>query len=168
MCASTSSSSRLLVYPFLFLVGPGPQHEIAVKLFRVVHWALQKWFNSNLPSTPRITLSVSPLSPYFLTLYFPFLPSFFLPLSCTRQTSVWTVPFLGLLNPSILFRLRYDILFHLALLIFSPIQPYQLPGYMAGNLFSGIPLTVYCHFDFLKYLLVLSGYIPSSAVNTRT
>ena len=37
-------------------------------------------------------------------------------------------------------RLRYPILFQLALLLFSPIQPYQLC--VAGNLFSGVVLTL--------------------------
>ena len=37
---------------------------------------------------------------------------------------------------------------------------------MAGNLFSGILHVLYCHFNFLTSLFVLSGYIPNSALNT--
>ena len=37
---------------------------------------------------------------------------------------------------------------------------------MAGNLFSGILFTLYCRFNFLASLFVLSGYIPSSALTT--
>ena len=126
MCTSTSSSSRLLVYLFC-LVGPGPLHEIAISAFRVVHWAVQIRFHSNIfPQPPVYLSSVCPLSPYFLALAFPSLLSFLLLLSCTRQTSLRTVPFLGLINPSIFFRLFYPMSFHFALLSFSPIQPYQL------------------------------------------
>ena len=37
---------------------------------------------------------------------------------------------------------------------------------MTCNLFSGIFFTLSCHFNFLASLFVLSGYIPSSALNT--
>ena len=37
---------------------------------------------------------------------------------------------------------------------------------MAGKLFSGTFLTLYCHFNFLTSLFVSSGYVPSSALNT--
>ena len=48
-------------------------------------------------------------------------------LSCTPQASLWTVSLLGfLLYLSILSRLRYPTLSQLALLLLSPIQPYQL------------------------------------------
>ena len=36
---------------------------------------------------------------------------------------------------------------------------------MAGTLFFGMFLTFYCHFNFLTSLFVLSGYIPSSALD---
>ena len=88
-------------------------------------------------------------------------------MSCTRQTSLYTVqPLLGLpLNPSIFFRLRYPILFQLALLLFSPMQSYQLS--MAGNLFSGIFFTLLsCHLNFITSLCVWIGYSPSSALIT--
>ena len=37
---------------------------------------------------------------------------------------------------------------------------------MAGKLFSDIFLTLYCRFNFLTSLFVVTGYIPSSALNT--
>ena len=37
---------------------------------------------------------------------------------------------------------------------------------MDGNLFFGMFLALYCHFNFLMSLFVFSGYIPSSALNT--
>ena len=37
---------------------------------------------------------------------------------------------------------------------------------MAGNLFFGMFLTLYCHFNFLMCLFVLDGYISSSALST--
>ena len=37
---------------------------------------------------------------------------------------------------------------------------------MAGNLFSSIFLALHCHFNFLMSLLVSSGCIPSSSLNT--
>ena len=37
---------------------------------------------------------------------------------------------------------------------------------MGGNLFSGTFFTLYCHFNFLKSLFVLGGYVPSSALST--
>ena len=36
---------------------------------------------------------------------------------------------------------------------------------MAGNLFCGMFLTLYCHFIFLTSLVYFSGYIPSSALH---
>ena len=74
-----------------------------------------------------VYLSAS-LSPFFLALLvaFPFFLYFFLLLSCIRQTSLWIVPFLGLLNPSTFSQQRYPILVQLALLLLSPVQPYQL------------------------------------------
>ena len=104
---------------------------------------------------------------YFLALTFPFLIFFLLLQSCTRQTliaidSTLVCLFGLLLTPSIFFRLLYSILSQLALLLFSPIQPYQLCK--AGILFSGICLTLYCHFNFLTSLFVSSGHISSSAL----
>ena len=77
--------------------------------------------------TPRISLSVSPISPYLLTPAFPLFLPLYLHVSCIPHTYLMTAPLLGfLLYPSILPRLRYPILFQLALLIFSPIQLYRL------------------------------------------
>ena len=46
---------------FSFLVGPGPLHKIAVSAFRVVHWAVQIRFHSNIfPKPPVYPLGVSP------------------------------------------------------------------------------------------------------------
>ena len=71
------------------------------------------------------------------------------------------LPLLGLpLNPSIFSRLRYAILFQLALLLISPIQPYQL--WLATYF-----LAYYFILPFqLSHVSVLSGYIPSSAINS--
>ena len=127
---------------FFCLVGPGPLHEIAISAFRVVHSAVQIRFHSNIfPQPPEYISSVCRLAPYFLALAFPFLLSFLLLLSCTRQTSLWTVPLLGLIYASIFSRLFYPMLFHFALLLFSPIQPYQL--WLANS--------------FLAYTLLTSG-----------
>ena len=63
------------------------------------------------------------------------------------------------LNPSIF----SNTLSHLSpFVIFS----YTALSTMAGNLFSGIFFTLYCHFNFLASLFVLSGYIPRFALNT--
>ena len=40
----------------LFLVGPGPLHEIAVSDFCVVHWAVQVRFHSNIFPQPPVYL----------------------------------------------------------------------------------------------------------------
>ena len=47
ICVSSSSSSRLLVYLF-FLEVSGPIPEITASTFRVVHWAVQLRFHSDL------------------------------------------------------------------------------------------------------------------------
>ena len=63
------------------------------QLVRVVHWAVQTRFHSNIfPQLPVYLLSASPLSPYFLALSSLFLLLFILLLSCTRQTYLQTVP----------------------------------------------------------------------------
>ena len=112
---------------FFFLVGPDPLHEIAVTAFSRSPLGCADTFSFQyLPSTPRISQSIYPLSPRFLAVAFPFLLSLLLLLSCTRQTPLWTVPLLGLVNSFIFARLRYPILLQLALLLFSPTQPYQL------------------------------------------
>ena len=127
MCASTSSSSRLLVYLFLLSGRSRSLHEIAVSAFPRSPLGRADTFSFQyLPQTPCISPSVSPFSPYLLALAVPFLLSFLLRLSCTHQTYLKIVPLLGLpLNPSLFSRLGHLILFQLALLSFSPIQPYQ-------------------------------------------
>ena len=74
-----------------------------------------------LPSTPRKSLSASPISPYLLALAFLFLLSFILFLPCTRRQ---TAPPLVLPQyPSIFSRLRYPISFQLAFCYFLPHSP---------------------------------------------
>ena len=120
MCASTSSSSRLLV-------GPGPLHKIAVSAFsRSPSGRADTFSFQYLPQPPHVSKCFS-----FFTLFLSASLSLssivhFASVSCTRQISLWTVPLLGFLNPSIFSRLRYPILFQLAIFLFSPIQPYQL------------------------------------------
>ena len=53
-------------YISFFLVGPGPLHKIAASVFSRSPLRRANTFSFQyLPSTPRISLSVSPLSPYF-------------------------------------------------------------------------------------------------------
>ena len=57
-------------------------------------------------------------------------------MSCASQAPLKTVYLLGLLlNPSIFSRLRYPILFQLALLLISPIQP--CPLWLATSFWEG-------------------------------
>ena len=60
-------------------------------------------------------------------------------------------------------RLRYPTLVQLAVLSHSPIQRYLA---MAVSHFFGMLVTLYCHFNFLTSLTVLSGYSSSSALDT--
>ena len=128
-CASMSSS-RLLVVALFFLVGLSPLHEIAVSYSsQVVHWAAQKkrFYSNIFPQLPifkcfssfTLSLSASLFLPfcYYSLLYFI--------LSCTRQTPSKTAVYIFglLLTPSIFCRLHYPILFQLAILLISPIQP---------------------------------------------
>ena len=70
-----------------------------------------------------------------------------------------------LLCPCILSRLRYPTLFQLALWLLSPIQRYALA--VGGNLFFGMFVTSYCHFNFLTSLFVLYGpTFPILLLNT--
>ena len=113
---------------FFFLAGPGPLHEIAVSAFLRSPLGRANSFSFLfLLLIPRKSLSVSPLSPCFLALAFPLFLYFLLLLSCTPQTSLWTVYLLGfLLQPCVLSRLCYPTVSQLALLLPSPIHPYQL------------------------------------------
>ena len=74
---------------FFFLVGPGPLHEIAVSAFsRSPLGRADTFLFQYLASTPRISPSAYPLSPYFLALTFPFLLLFPIFISCARHTSL--------------------------------------------------------------------------------
>ena len=117
-----STSLHLLLPPldywytsFFFLAGPGPLHEIAVSAFsRSPLGRANNYSILLLLLTPAKSLSVPPLSPCFLELAFPLFLSFFLLLSCTPQTFLWTVSLLGFLLEvyiSIRSRLRYPTLF---------------------------------------------------------
>ena len=160
ICTS-SSSCRLLAYLFLLLASPGPLPEIAVSEFSRCPLGRPNTF-------PCLLLLLTPLvslSPFVLALAFPLFLSILLLLSCIPQTSLWTVPLLGfLLHPFIHSRLRYPTLSQLALSSLSPMQPYQL--YVAGNLFFGMFLTLYGHFNFVTSLFVSSECISSSPRNT--
>ena len=97
ICASTSSSSsssRLLVYlvplSFVWQVQK-PCTKSQFQRFRQVLWAVQIRFHSHpFTYSPVYIVRVSPISPCFLALAFPFFLSFLLPLSCTSQTSLQT------------------------------------------------------------------------------
>ena len=97
---------------------------------------MQIRFHSNIFPQPSVCLyALSPLSSYFLALALLFFLLFLFLLSCTRQTHVYTVPLLGRpLYPSMFSRLRYHILFQLALpfVIFS----HTVLSTMAGNLMA--------------------------------
>ena len=114
---------------FFFLASPGRLHQIAVSaILRSPLGGANKLLFLSLRLTPRICLSsVSPISPCFLALAFPFFLSFLPLMPCTRQTSLRTSSLLAFLScPSILSQLSYPTLFQLALRLLSPIQLHQL------------------------------------------
>ena len=88
----------------------------------------------------------------FSALAFPLRLSVLFLLSCTPQTSLWTVSLLGLLRIS--FHTFSTTLFHLSLFQLAPFLTFSHTALsaMAGYLFFGIFLlyTLYCHFNFLK------------------
>ena len=158
---ASSSSYRLLVYLFGMPVSsvvevPYYTKNRSFSVFAyVVHWAVQVRFHSyplsfsptyifkhssSLSMFPRDTLSLVSI----LSLQ-----------SCTPQTSVWTTDLLGfLLCPSILSRLRYPTFFQLALLLLSPIQPYQLwlaTSFLACSLLY-IAISTFCVSICLKWV----------------
>ena len=139
---TASTSSSLLLVNILFLVGPGPLHEIAVSAFSRSPLGRADTFSFQyLPSTPRISLTASPLSPYFLALAFPFLLLFLLLLSCTGQTSLKTVPPLGLpLNPSI-FQILWTTLSHH--IPARPFMDYVIPSYSSSTFCYFLPYSYY-------------------------
>ena len=118
----------------------------------------------------RLTNSLPKLS--FITLVVPFLLSFLLLLPCTRQNSLWTVnnvryrtsswsppnPFHLFSTTFIYSRLRYPILFQLALLLFSPIHPLvSYDVWLATSFLAYIPSYIlYWRFStFSRVLFVL-------------
>ena len=123
--------SHVLLLPttvFFSLVGPGPLHEIAVSAFSRSPLGRANTFSFQyLPSTPRISPSDYPLSPYFVALAF-FVSSvlsstyvLYPPKFSIGSTSFWSSPIFFHI-----FSTTLSILFQLALLLFSPVQPYQL------------------------------------------
>ena len=67
-----------------------------------------------------------------------------------------------LLSTSILCQLRYPTLFHSPICYVLPYRPIR---YCWQPLF-GMFLTLYCHFNVLTYIFVISGHVPSSALST--
>ena len=98
---------------FFFLADPGPLHEIAVRAFSRSPLGRADTFSILvLLLTPHKSLRDPPPSPCFVALAFPLFILFILLLSCTPQTSLWTVYLLGfLLYPSKPSQLRYPTLF---------------------------------------------------------
>ena len=87
---ATSSFSPTLVYIFL-LSGRSrsPTRKRSFSFFSRSPLGREDTFPFQyVPSTPRVSPSAFPLSPYFLALAFPFLLLFPLLLSCSRQTSL--------------------------------------------------------------------------------
>ena len=140
ICASSSCS--LLVYLFL----PSSRSrsstrnriavlDIAVSVFSRGTFVRANTFSFTfLRAPPRKSLSVPPPSHRFLPLAFPlFVPVTFL-LSCTPQPSRWTVTLGFLLHPPLLSRLRYSIIFQLALGYFLQYSPMLGPeGWLRPN-----------------------------------
>ena len=80
------------------------------------------------------------------------------------QSSLWTVPFLGLLLNACQYPpLCYTILFQLPISLFSPTQPYQL---WLATFSLAYSLTYYTISTYPPLLFGLYGYIPSSALST--
>ena len=151
---------------FFFLAGPGPPHEIAVSAFsrRVIGPCSYVFIDIPFLITPCVSPSHSRVSPYLLALALPRLLSFLLRLSCIPETSLRTSCLLGFLltlfhsfstTPPHLTPARPSV----------TLLPYSSMSYIAGNLFFGMPLTLYCHFNFLTALFVSSGYILNSVLN---
>ena len=170
ICASISSCSRLLL---VYLVPLSSFRQVQVtytkaqfRRFREVHWPVKIRFFSFLflPSIPCISPSAFLIPPCFVALAFPFFLSLLLLLPCTFQTSRRTSPFLGFpLHPSILFNYAIP---HFSSSPFRYFLPYSSINYYCWQPLFGLFLTLYCHFNFLVYLFVLSGCITSSVLNT--
>ena len=111
---------------YFFLLGPGFLHKIKVSAFSCRPSGRVR-NNSNIFLQPPVChISCSDLSQCLLPLGFSFLLSFLLLLSLTGESFLWTVPLLGLLNPCTFSRLRYLIIFHLAIIKSCLLQSYQL------------------------------------------
>ena len=169
MLCHTGTPVRLLPPPgywstSFLLSNRSPTRKLQFQRFREVHWDVQNTFSFiSVRFIPRIFFRVSPMSPWFLALAFPFFLSFLLPVSCTSQTSLRTSS------------LWFHPIFLPCLLCYA-IPPYSSSPFcyflqysysmstMAGNLFFGMFVTLFCHFNSLTSLFVSSGYIPSSAI----
>ena len=139
ICASTCSSSRLLVYgtSSFLLAGPGPLHEIAVSGFSGNPLGRANTVSLiSLHLTPRISLRVSPNSPCFLSV------SLSLVSDVRSFGSVLGLPnssadIISCEFPSVPFRTFSTALSHLlparAFVAFS----HTAPSIVAGNLFFG-------------------------------
>ena len=149
---------------FLFLAGPGHLNEIAVSAFSRSPLGDANAFSFlALRLIPRISLERFSDFTLFLSASLsllsirPSTSALHLPNFSTDITSSWLPPAAFILS-----RLRYPTLFQLALLLLSSTDL----STTAGNLFFCMFLTFYRHFNFLLSLLVLSGHIHSSALDT--
>ena len=161
---------------FFFRAGPGPPHKITASGFSRSPLGRANTFSFLYISslTPRMYRNVPPLSRCFLALrgchfFLPgmiyFTSALYPPNLSMDGTSSWfnISSRFHPLYPSIISRPRYAILFQLALLLLTPIHPYQrwlVTSSLASSLLY-IPISI-----FLKSLLVLSGYILSSALSS--
>ena len=140
-------------YWLTLLAGPGPLHENEVAAFSRSPLGRANTFSfPSLLVTPRISLNVPPCSPSFLALDFTRLLSPIKRLACTPQACLWTGPLLGFfLGPSRSVRLRYP-----NLTLARPFVAFSRTALsaVADNLFLGVFLTLYCHFDFLFCLFI--------------
>ena len=118
LCASSSPFTRLLVYLLLLRGRSGSLHENwRGPLSRAHTIIFQSLF------TPRKYLNVLLHSPSFLALVSPFYPSFSFCLVSPKLLygQSWFPP-----RPFHTLSIRHPTLFQFALLVLSPIQPYQL------------------------------------------
>ena len=166
ICASNSSSCRLLVYLFLF---SGRSRSLTRKRsFNVFAKSIDPckyvFIIPILPSIPRMSLRVLPIPPCFLALVFLFFLSFLLQYFCLEPLKLPGGHHLFLVSPYIMSNFLNYAIPPYSSSLFCCFLP--APSTMAGILFSGLFLTLYYHFDFLIYIFVLSGCIPSSALNT--
>ena len=110
---------------------------------------MQIRFHSNIFPPPPVYLYIcfSSFTLFLSACLFLSSNLYFASVSSPRNFSVDRTSFLGPpLNPSIFSRLRYPILFQLALLLFSHIQPYQL--WLATSFLA------YCLFDSAVYFIL--------------